>query len=277
MYQSKYYTCEEIDERLLKGYYDDAVLKGYTGTIEQMQAALASENYLDLTILYPDQSFTFNTAVEKITSLVTPLNKGFRFSYVDTDYADGVYLTFEYRGEIDSEQAWVCVGDLVVSTSFVDSVPKDALTAVKIISGKLPSRWIVKQGNYVIGIIDILGDSMYHQLTEILTTHCNNGLTMDWNVHDDTRTYKYFRSYNIRSPHLPVDPYTWTDWAIVDRPLNELGDSYKDSVSQGFFTEKIEELTSQHICLSESEYEALPEKDVNKIYMVYEDDEEEEV
>lgn len=41
MYQSKYYTCEEIDERLLKGYYDDVVSKGYTGTLEQFQLELA--------------------------------------------------------------------------------------------------------------------------------------------------------------------------------------------------------------------------------------------
>lgn len=41
MYQSKYYTCEEIDERLLKGYYDDVVSKGYTDTLEQFQLKLA--------------------------------------------------------------------------------------------------------------------------------------------------------------------------------------------------------------------------------------------
>nr|DAV61554.1 MAG TPA: hypothetical protein [Caudoviricetes sp.] len=31
MYTSKYYTCEQIDERLLQGYYDDAVANGFTG------------------------------------------------------------------------------------------------------------------------------------------------------------------------------------------------------------------------------------------------------
>jgi peptidoglycan hydrolase CwlO-like protein len=31
MYTSKYYTCEQIDERLLQGYYDDAVAHGFTG------------------------------------------------------------------------------------------------------------------------------------------------------------------------------------------------------------------------------------------------------
>lgn len=42
MYQSKYYTCEEIDERLLKGYYDDAVSNGYSDTFEQFKLNLAS-------------------------------------------------------------------------------------------------------------------------------------------------------------------------------------------------------------------------------------------
>ena len=42
MYQSKHYTCEEIDERLLKGYYDDAVSKGYSDTFEQFKTELAS-------------------------------------------------------------------------------------------------------------------------------------------------------------------------------------------------------------------------------------------
>lgn len=42
MYQSKYYTCEEIDERLLKGYYDDAVSNGYSDTFEQFKLKLAS-------------------------------------------------------------------------------------------------------------------------------------------------------------------------------------------------------------------------------------------
>ena len=34
MYISKYYTCPEIDQRLLQGYYDDAVHHGFQGTID---------------------------------------------------------------------------------------------------------------------------------------------------------------------------------------------------------------------------------------------------
>ncbi len=33
MYVSKYYTNEEIDQRLLQGYFDDFVKAGFAGTI----------------------------------------------------------------------------------------------------------------------------------------------------------------------------------------------------------------------------------------------------
>ena len=40
MYNSKYYTCEQIDQRLLQGYFDDIVEAGYTGTKAQYLAGL---------------------------------------------------------------------------------------------------------------------------------------------------------------------------------------------------------------------------------------------
>lgn len=40
MYNSKYYTCEQIDQRLLQNYYDDAVAAGYTGSKAQYLAGL---------------------------------------------------------------------------------------------------------------------------------------------------------------------------------------------------------------------------------------------
>lgn len=42
IYKSKYFTAEEIDQRLLQGYYDDAVEKGYTGTKENFLSDLLS-------------------------------------------------------------------------------------------------------------------------------------------------------------------------------------------------------------------------------------------
>nr|UVX39804.1 MAG: chaperone of endosialidase [Bacteriophage sp.] len=42
MYVSKYYTCEEIDQRLLQGYYDDFVKAGFGGTINEFWAFILS-------------------------------------------------------------------------------------------------------------------------------------------------------------------------------------------------------------------------------------------
>ena len=39
-YVSKHYTAEEIDQRLLQGYYDDVVAAGYTGSFEQFKKSL---------------------------------------------------------------------------------------------------------------------------------------------------------------------------------------------------------------------------------------------
>lgn len=41
-YNSKHYSCEEIDRRLLQGTFDDAVEKGYTGTKEEFDTLLAT-------------------------------------------------------------------------------------------------------------------------------------------------------------------------------------------------------------------------------------------
>ena len=47
-YTSKYFTCEEIDERLLQGYYDDFVKAGFLGTISEFhQYVLSIKNKVD--------------------------------------------------------------------------------------------------------------------------------------------------------------------------------------------------------------------------------------
>lgn len=48
MYVSKYYTCEEIDQRLLQGYYDDFVKAGFGGTINEFWTfVLSIKNKVD--------------------------------------------------------------------------------------------------------------------------------------------------------------------------------------------------------------------------------------
>lgn len=48
MYVSKYYTCEEIDQRLLQGYYDDFVKAGFVGSKDEFfQFVLSISNKVD--------------------------------------------------------------------------------------------------------------------------------------------------------------------------------------------------------------------------------------
>lgn len=62
MYNSKYYTCEQIDQRLLQNYYDDAVAAGYTGSKAQYLAGLLKAiNYSANPILTADK-VVYNSA-----------------------------------------------------------------------------------------------------------------------------------------------------------------------------------------------------------------------
>lgn len=68
MYNSKYYTCEQIDQRLLQGYYDDAVAAGYTGSKAQYLAGLLRAiNYSANPTLTADK-VVYNTAISGLTS-----------------------------------------------------------------------------------------------------------------------------------------------------------------------------------------------------------------
>ena len=67
MYNSKYYTCEQIDQRLLDGYYDDAVAAGYTGSKAQyLDGLLKAINYAANTTLTADK-VVYNQAISGLT------------------------------------------------------------------------------------------------------------------------------------------------------------------------------------------------------------------
>lgn len=68
MYNSKYYTCEQIDQRLLEGYYDDAVAAGYTGSKAQYLAGLLKAiNYSANPTITADK-VVYNQAISGLTS-----------------------------------------------------------------------------------------------------------------------------------------------------------------------------------------------------------------
>ena len=118
MYESKYYTCEEIDERLLKGYYDDAVSKGYSGTFEQFKIELASikdiaANKNNIEILSKDLSDEIDRSTKMDQYLDDKHSRGKILcngilEYKQTPSEDGYYL----QKDID--------GDLICLTKYTD-------------------------------------------------------------------------------------------------------------------------------------------------------------
>lgn len=67
MYNSKYYTCEQIDQRLLEGYYDDAVAAGYIGSKAQYLAGLLKAiNYSANPTITADK-VVYNPAISGLT------------------------------------------------------------------------------------------------------------------------------------------------------------------------------------------------------------------
>lgn len=67
MYNSKYYTCEQIDQRLLEGYYDDAVAAGYTGSKAQyLEGLLKAINYSANPTITADK-VVYNPAISGLT------------------------------------------------------------------------------------------------------------------------------------------------------------------------------------------------------------------
>lgn len=78
MYTSKHYTCKEIDQRLLQGYYDDVVAMGYTGTLEDfLEMIISIANKVDKKTGYDlSQNDFTNELKEKLDSInVSDINK----------------------------------------------------------------------------------------------------------------------------------------------------------------------------------------------------------
>ena len=109
MYKSKYYTCEQIDQRLLQGYYDDAVAAGYTGTKAQYLAGLLKAiNYSDnptITadkVVYNSASDSYKNVQEALVGITQRVLKIKFVSMSESDYealetkeADTYYMLTE--------------------------------------------------------------------------------------------------------------------------------------------------------------------------------------
>ena len=113
MYNSKYYTCEQIDQRLLEGYYDDAVAAGYTGSKSQYLAGLLRAiNYSANPTITADK-VVYNPAISGLTSknvkaaIDELANKKANTADVDTKFT-------EEKNRVDAELAKKFDNDSVV-------------------------------------------------------------------------------------------------------------------------------------------------------------------
>ena len=102
MYQSKYYTCEEIDERLLKGYYNDAVSKGYSDTFEQFKTELASINGIATKV---DKTYVDTQLAESVEEVIKRLQGT---SANQDGYKDPIFTKeFANGEEISALNTWL--------------------------------------------------------------------------------------------------------------------------------------------------------------------------
>lgn len=74
MYTSKYYTCPEIDQRLLQGYYDDAVHHGFQGTIDDFWEFILSIK--DCIKTSPDSVATQNNFSNELKAKLDGIENG---------------------------------------------------------------------------------------------------------------------------------------------------------------------------------------------------------
>lgn len=74
MYTSKHYTCQEIDQRLLQGYYDDAVTHGFTGSLQEFWAMVLSIK--DLVVKEPGYGLSQNDFTDELKAKLDSIEEG---------------------------------------------------------------------------------------------------------------------------------------------------------------------------------------------------------
>lgn len=74
MYISKHYTCQEIDQRLLQGYYDDAVTNGFQGSLQEFWAMVLSIK--DLVVKEPGYGLSQNDFTNELKAKLDSIEEG---------------------------------------------------------------------------------------------------------------------------------------------------------------------------------------------------------
>ena len=189
MYTSKYYTCEQIDQRLLQGYYDDAVAAGYKGTKDEFVSGL-------------------NRAVSKA---------------IDTAKAISFDPTHTL---VDFKNVQAALEELLQDVGRVDITELDSMTSADHAKSKGPIFYkvtasLVSPNNKMnVGILLVNSDNLGHLLRQTLITQylLTEEGAIDTTAHDhEFHEYTRYRLFHSEEG----TESTWTAWEDIFGNINK--------------------------------------------------------
>ena len=188
MYTSKYYTCEQIDQRLLQGYYDDAVAAGYNGTKDEFISGL-------------------NNAVSKA---------------IDTAKA----ISFDpTHTMVDFKTVQAALEELLQDVGRVDITELDSMTSADHAKSKGPIFYKVTasfgnpKNKMNVGILLVNSDNLGHLLRQTLITQylLTEEGAIDTTAHDhEFHEYTRYRLFHSEEG----TESTWTAWEDIFGNVN---------------------------------------------------------
>lgn len=267
MYNSKYYTCEQIDQRLLEGYYDDAVAAGYTGSKSQYLAGLLQAiNYSANPTITADK-VAYNSASGLYKNVQEALGEIAR----QTSKIKG---TITQSDDLDSKKErsdiglWFVnrtpdPGIVLVCYDFKKHCVQVKLSATRNVSvNETTNKPSIQYRKYI--------DNAWTEWAEIefniLKTHI---LQTDGIAIQDIPLAEYVKS--TMKPEIKKELVVKLDKASV---VQESGDSEELVMSQKAVSKKLRELSStipKFVSMSEAAYEALETKEADTYYMLTEE------
>ena len=189
MYTSKYYTCEQIDQRLLQGYYDDAVAAGYKGTKDEFVSGL-------------------NNAVSKA---------------IDTAKAISFDPTHTL---VDFKNVQAALEELLQDVGRVDITELDSMTSADHAKSKGPIFYKVTasfgnpKNKMNVGILLVNSDNLGHLLRQTLLTQylLTEEGAIDTTAHDhEFHEYTRYRLFHSEEG----TESTWTAWEDIFGNINK--------------------------------------------------------
>ena len=189
MYTSKYYTCEQIDQRLLQGYYDDAVAAGYKGTKDEFVSGL-------------------NNAVSNAIKTA----KAISFDPTHT--------------LVDFKNVQAALEELLQDVGRVDITELDSMTSADHAKSKGPIFYkvtasLVSPNNKMnVGILLVNSDNLGHLLRQTLITQylLTEEGAIDTTAHDhEFHEYTRYRLFHSEDG----TESTWTAWEDIFGNINK--------------------------------------------------------